>query len=217
MVLVLTFSGCDVKQDSPAETTTAATPTRDLRLEFGKLVEFLGTKVPKVYWLKYNSVHELDPQFVQADGDYYWTQPSKNGNSNLSISMSVTRHDFDSVQNLGTIVWTVETHQTTFDQSKWDSAVQLNELNMQNERARQAFNQLQGNYSQPSGAKGNVDPFEWATLKYSNTKSYKATYYFSGAWILQKVEISVDSSDYQIIDRSSVKNFFEEAMKTVLK
>ncbi len=181
------------------EATKSQTPSRDPRLEFNKLINFLGTKPPRVYWLRNCAVGGLESKHIQNSGNYHWRKPSKNGVSYQSINMKVTNHNFDSVQNIGTIVWTEESDLHNFDQAKWDFAVELNKKSIS------------------VGLKGDLDPRKQATLQITDTDNYKATIYFSNGWSVQKIESSSDSSNYQVSTDKKVRAFFETAVQTALK
>lgn len=217
-LLICTFlvlTGCQeseiAEQTTPAPPTAsnsgAATPdpapvvNRDPRLEFNKLVQFLGTKNPRVYWLNTGIEGRLDPKNVKQDGNYGWRKPSRNGVSYQSIDMRITNHHFDGVQKIGTIIWTVTSDLQTWDQSAYEFANKLNEQ------------------SRKLGAnpKNKLNPTDQATLRINGTDSYKATMYFSDGWNLQKVESSSDSSSFKISNDQRVKQFFKVALQSALK
>ena len=183
----LAFVGCGqtevaeqpAPESSTASSSGAATPApapaanRDPRLEFNKLVQFLGTKNPRVYWLNtgIESASGLDPKFVQSDGNYKW----RDGSDFQNIEMRVSDHNFDANQNLGTVVWLV------------------------------GKNLSAGDYRR------------------NTQKRYKATYYFSNEWSLQKVEWSLDKDEPFQVARSNtqmgktVTKFFQEAINAAFK
>lgn len=216
-VLLFGLAGCERKQDTPVVDALTSpsrdlSPIRDLRLEFNKLANFLGTKTPRVYWLT-NNVTDINRQYIGIDGNYSWIEPAKNGRSYHEVRMKVTSFDYDSVQKIGTVVWTVDDDRLFFDQRAWDSANALNEQSKAIEDGQQALDIFQGKYDRQRPAGSRLDPEKSATTRIKSTRSYKATFYFSNEWVLQKVEISRDASDYKILDDDHVKTFFEEAMK----
>ena len=63
---------------------------------------------------------------------------------NSATASAAANYNFDSVQNIGTIVWTYKRGSTTFDQKRWDEIVELNNQSIELKREIRYMSAKQG-------------------------------------------------------------------------